>query len=41
LRGETEDTGQIELAMAAAVSKIEAIDPQSYEEAMGRPDHAK
>jgi hypothetical protein len=35
VEGETEDTGQIEHAMAAAVSKIVAIDPLSLEKAMG------
>ena len=33
--------GQIEHAMASAVSEIEAIDPQSLEEAMRRPDWTK
>ena len=39
--GETEDTSQVELAMAAMVSKINAINPQSPEEAMKRPDNSK
>ena len=34
IEGETEDTDQTELAMAAAISEIEAIDPLSLEEAM-------
>ena len=38
---ETEDTNQVELAMAAVVSKIKAINPQSLEEAMKRPDKLK
>ena len=33
--------GQIERAMAAAISKIEAVDPQSLEEARRRPDWKK
>ena len=41
VKEETEDIGQIELAMAAAISEIEAIDPLSLEEAMGRPDYPK
>ena len=41
IEGEQENTGQIEHAMAAAVSEIEAIDPQSLEEAMRRPDWKK
>ena len=41
IEGETEDNGQMERAMAAAVSKIEAIDPQSLEEARRRPDWPK
>jgi hypothetical protein len=41
VEGETEDTSQIEHAMAAAVSKIEAINPPSLEEAMGQPDKPK
>ena len=41
IEGETEDTGQTELVMAAAVSKIEAIDPLSLKEAMGRPDYSR
>ena len=36
-----EDTSQTELAMAATVSKIKAIDPLSLEEAMGQPDYSK
>ena len=39
--GKTEDTSQVELAMAATVSKINAINPQSLEEAMKRPDISK
>jgi hypothetical protein len=35
------DEEQIELAMAAAVSEIEAIDLQSLEEAMRWPDWPK
>ena len=38
---ETKDTNQVELAMATMVSEIEAIDPQSLEEAMKRPDKSK
>ena len=34
IEGETNHLGQIEHAMASAVSEIEAIDPQSLEEAM-------
>ena len=41
VEGETEDTGQVEVAMAAAISETEAIDPLSLKEAMGRPDHPK
>ena len=41
IEGEQENTRQIEHAMAAAVSEIEAIDPQSLEEAMRRPDWKK
>ena len=41
IEGETEDTGQTKLVMAAAVSEIEAIDPLSLEEAMGQPDYSK
>jgi hypothetical protein len=41
VEGETEDIGQIEHAMAAAISEIKAIEPLSLEEAMGRPDHLK
>ena len=39
--GKTEDTSQVELTMAAAVSKIEAINPQSLEGAMKRHDNSK
>ena len=35
IEGKTEDNSQTELAMAAAVSEIKAIDPLSLEEAMG------
>jgi Reverse transcriptase (RNA-dependent DNA polymerase) len=38
---ETEDAGQIKHAMAAAISEIEAFDPQSLEEARQRPDWPK
>ena len=38
---ETDDTGQIELAMAAAISEIKVIDPLSLDEAMKRPDKTK
>ena len=41
IEGEQENTEQIEHAMATAVSEIEAIDPQSLEEAMRRPDWKK
>ena len=41
IEGETEDNGQMEHAMAAAVSEIEAIDPQSLEEARWRSDWPK
>ena len=41
LEGETEDDGQIKHAMATAVSEMEAIDPQSLEEATRRPDWPK
>ena len=41
IQGEREDKGQLEHAMAATISEIEAIDPQSLNEAMGRPDHSK
>jgi Reverse transcriptase (RNA-dependent DNA polymerase) len=41
VEGETEDAGQIEHAMAAAVSEIEAINPQSLEEARQGPDWPK
>ena len=34
IEGETEDDCHFEHAMAAAISEIEAIDPQSLEEAM-------
>ena len=32
---------EIELAMAAAISEIEAIDPLSLDEVMKRPDETK
>ena len=38
---EAKDTNQVEIAMATAVSEIEAIDPQSLKEAMKRPDKLK
>ena len=38
---ETDDTGQIELAMAVTISKIEAINPLSLDEAMKRLDKTK
>jgi Reverse transcriptase (RNA-dependent DNA polymerase) len=38
---ETNNKEQVELAMAAAVSEIEAIDPQSLEEAMHQSDWPK
>ena len=41
IEGETRDDGQIEHAMAAAISEVEAIDPQSLEEVMRRPDWPK
>ena len=41
IEGETEDNSQLEHAMAAAISEIEAINPQSLEEAMQRPDWPK
>ena len=41
IEGEQENTEQIEHTMATAVSEIEAIDPQSLEEAMRRPDWKK
>ena len=41
IQEEREDEGQLEYAMAAAISEIEAIDPQSLNKAMGRPDHPK
>ena len=39
--GKTEDTSQVELAIATTVSGIKAINPQSLEEAMKRPDKSK
>ena len=41
IEGETEDTNQTELAMAAAVSKTKAMDPLSLKEAMEQPDYLK
>ena len=41
IQGEREDEGQLEHAMAAAISEIEVINPQSLNKAMGRPDHPK
>ena len=41
IEGEKTTTGQIEHAMAVAISEIEAMDPQSLEEAMRRPDWPK
>ena len=41
IQGETEDSGQMEHAMATAVSKIEAINPLSLEEAKQHPDWPK
>ena len=41
IEGETEDNSQLEHAMATAISEIEAINPQSLEEAMRRPDWPK
>jgi hypothetical protein len=41
VEGETEDSSQIEHAMAAAVFKIKAINPLSLKEAMGQPDKQK
>ena len=41
IEGETNHLGQIEHAMASAVSEIEAIDPQSLKEAIQRPDWTK
>ena len=41
IEGEKEDDGQLEHTMVAAISEIEAINPQSLEEAMRRPDHLK
>ena len=41
IEGEKDNIGQIEHAMAAAVSEIEAMDPQSLEEVMRRPDWLK
>ena len=41
IQEEREDKGQLEHAMAAAISEIKAIGPQSLNEAMGRPDHPK
>ena len=41
IEGETKPEHQIEHAMAAAISEIEAIDPLSLEEAKDRPDWPK
>ena len=41
IKGENEDKEQLEHAMAAAISEIEAINPQSLEEAMRRPNWPK
>ena len=41
IEGEKEDDSQLEHAMAAAISEIKAINPQSLKEAMRRPDHPK
>ena len=41
IEGEKEDDGQLEHTMAATISEIEVIDPQSLKEAMRRPDHPK
>ena len=41
IEGENNEGNQIEYGMAAAISKAEAIDPQSLEEAMRRPDWPK
>ena len=41
IEGEKEGNEQIEHAMAAAVSEIEAIDPLSLEEAKQRPNWPK
>ena len=38
IEGENEDKGQLEHAMAAAISEIKVINPQSLEEVMRRPD---
>ena len=41
IKGENEDEGQLEHAMAAAISEIKVINPQSLEEVMRRPDWPK
>jgi Reverse transcriptase (RNA-dependent DNA polymerase) len=41
VEGKTEDAGQVEHAMAAAVSEIKAINPQSLKEARQRSDWPK
>ena len=41
IEGEKEDDGQLEHAMVSTISKIKAIDPQSLEEAIRRPDLPK
>ena len=41
IEGEKEDDSQLEHTMAAMISKIEVINPQSLEEAMRRPDHPR
>ena len=41
IEGETEFDGQIESAMATAISEIEGMDPLSLQEAMRRLDWPK